>query len=283
MNRVAALLATPSIALERFDHEPGVAHEDPECECAATHAINFVETGSFGLRFPGPGSRASRGSHEWRQLTPKRIFVARPGLEFCCRHDREHPDDECLSVRYSEAAIESLRSAGAPPLAGGVRDQTNRGAYLQRKLRDAGSDAALAEALAGALHWALASSDPVSPRKPLFRASQLSWYAARVDRAKALIRADYAEPLPLSRLAKEVGMSLYHFARVFQELEGQPPHRYLRDVRLAAAEARLRQGASVTETCFAVGFGSLSHFTTSYRTRFGRRPSDLVERARSAT
>ena len=49
---------------------------------------------------------------------------------------------------------------------------------------------------------------------------------------KALIREHYAEPLSLSRMAREVGMSVYHFARVFAELEGQPPHKYLLGVRL---------------------------------------------------
>lgn len=70
-------------------------------------------------------------------------------------------------------------------------------------------------------------------------------------------------------------MSVFHFARIFGELEGRPPHRFLTDVRLAQAHARLRDGASVTDTCFAVGFGSLSHFVTTFRRRYGTRPSEL--------
>jgi AraC-like DNA-binding protein len=77
-------------------------------------------------------------------------------------------------------------------------------------------------------------------------------------------------------MAVEAGMRLYHFARVFRELEGRPPHAYLRDRRLAEAEARLRAGASVTETCFAVGFGSLSHFVTTFRRHRGLRPSEVA-------
>jgi AraC family transcriptional regulator len=70
-------------------------------------------------------------------------------------------------------------------------------------------------------------------------------------------------------------MSLFQFARVFAELEDRPPHRFLVDVRLAHAAARLRDGAGVTDTCFAVGFGSLSHFVTTFRRRYGMRPSDV--------
>jgi AraC-like DNA-binding protein len=60
-------------------------------------------------------------------------------------------------------------------------------------------------------------------RHPLFRPERLAWYAARVDRAKALIEARYAEPLSLSDIARDSAMSVFHFARIFSELEGQPP------------------------------------------------------------
>ena len=63
---------------------------------------------------------------------------------------------------------------------------------------------------------------------------------------------------------------------------GRPPHRFLTDVRLAHAHARLREGASVTDTCFAVGFGSLSHFVTTFRRRYGARPSELRRSGRAA-
>lgn len=79
-------------------------------------------------------------------------------------------------------------------------------------------------------------------RHPLFRPERLAWYAARVDRAKALIEARYAEPLSLSDIARDSAMSVFHFARIFSELEGQPPHRFLTDVRLAHADASLRDG-----------------------------------------
>ena len=82
-------------------------------------------------------------------------------------------------------------------------------------------------------------------------------------------------------LARDSGMSVFHFARIFSELEGQPPHRLLTDVRLAHADARLRDGAAVTDTCFAVGFGSLSHFVTTFRRRYGVRPSDIGRNGRA--
>ena len=72
-------------------------------------------------------------------------------------------------------------------------------------------------------------------------------------------------------------MSLFHFARVFRELTGLPPHRYLLRTRLERAAQRLRTGDSVTNTCYAVGFSNLSHFTRSFRRRFGVAPSCFLQ------
>ncbi len=89
------------------------------------------------------------------------------------------------------------------------------------------------------------------------------------------MRTQFAEPLSLSRMAREVGMSLYPFARLFAELEGETPHRFLVGVRLQEAARRLRAGGRVTDVCFAVGFGSLSHFTTTFRREYGAPPSEF--------
>lgn len=262
MNRVVQLVQTAAVALRRFDHTPGVVHRDPERERAAGHAVNFVEAGSFRVRTTG----------QWHEIARHSVFVTTPGLEFSCAHHEDHPADCCFSVSYSEQAVESARSSvtfGSSP----VRPLTNRQAFLQLALGHCGpGDEARGEALAGALLWSLSAGNA---RHALFKPERLAWYAARVDRAKATIEARYAEPLSLTTLARDSGMSVFHFARVFAELEGRPPHRVLADVRLAHACARLRDGAGVTDTCFAVGFGSLSHFVTTFRRRYGSRPSDM--------
>lgn len=53
MNRVVHLVQTDAVALERFDHMPGVTHHDPERERATGHAVNFVETGTFRVQTTG--------------------------------------------------------------------------------------------------------------------------------------------------------------------------------------------------------------------------------------
>jgi len=262
MNRVVELVATPAVALRRFDHAPGLPHRDPDRERAAGHGVHFVEAGAFRVRTLGP----------WRALDVDSLLVTNPALELSFAHDEEHPTDACLTVAYSDQAIESARAfvtpGGAP-----VRPLTNRLAFLRRALGGcAPSDSVRFEALAGELLGALSTR---AARQPLYRPERFAWYAARVERAKALMEARHAEPLSLSILARDAGMSLFHFARVFGELEGRPPHRHLIELRLARARARLLAGAGVTDTCLAVGFGSLSHFVSAFRRRFGVRPSEV--------
>ncbi len=108
---------------------------------------------------------------------------------------------------------------------------------------------------------------------------QLGWYARRVDRAREKLDVDYSRDHKLASLAEEAGMSPFHFSRVFRELVGTPPHRYLVRRRLEVASKLLREGLSVSETCFSSGFTNLSHFVRSFRGYFGRSPSRFAKGA----
>jgi len=114
---------------------------------------------------------------------------------------------------------------------------------------------------------------------PLLRA--LDALAPRIEQSRARMLAGCAAPHSLASLAAGAGMSPFHFARVFRALVGVPPHRFLRNVRLDRALAMLREGASVTTTCYAVGFNNLSHFIRSFRRRFGSPPSHSGKKAQA--
>ena len=91
---------------------------------------------------------------------------------------------------------------------------------------------------------------------------------------------DYAAEHKLSSLARAVGISPFHLARVFRELTGVPPHLYLCCARLQNAARSLREGASVTEACFTSGFQNLSHFSRQFRRHFGVKPSTYAAKLR---
>lgn len=261
MNRVALLLKTPSVTLVEFDHPAGAAHHDPDEEESPHDSISFVESGMFDVQV---------GDEHW-QLGPGSLFVTRRGIPFSCRHEDEVPSDRCLTVSYSDGAIEDLHGLDLPALRPPFARTSARRQYLQHRLRSciAGESLRL-ELLAGALYESLTANRPSAPAG---RDGNVTSLMRRVDRAAQLIETDFARSLTLGELARAAGLSTYYFARAFQRFVGVPPHRYLTGVRLRHAARLLEDGAGVTFTCFEVGFGSLSHFVTAFRKRFGVVPS----------
>ena len=89
------------------------------------------------------------------------------------------------------------------------------------------------------------------------------------------IDAHIAEKISLTRLAKIAGLSRYHFARVFKQTFGVPPHRYHMVRRMERATNLLLQSTlPVTQIALRVGFHETSSFSRAYRRYTGLTPSD---------
>jgi AraC-like DNA-binding protein len=198
-------------------------------------------------------------------------------------HEENLPPDVCVSVVFShnffvgaDGDDDRLRTHGVPA----VLAPTNRLAFLKLRLLKLTeiADSFALEGLACEMIDALRCGGIESR---LYRERQIKWYAERVEAVREVLETRYWEPHSLASLAESVGMSPFQFARVFRELTGEPPHHYLLRVRLERASRMLLDGKPVTETCFEVGFSNLSHFTRSFRRRFGHAPSSL-KAARSA-
>jgi AraC-like DNA-binding protein len=97
---------------------------------------------------------------------------------------------------------------------------------------------------------------------------------ARLERARSLIHAEFAEPLDLDALARAAYFSRHHFLREFRREFELTPHQYLTRRRLEIAKQLLANtDLSVTEVCLAVGFSSLGSFSTLFRKHVGRSPA----------
>lgn len=94
----------------------------------------------------------------------------------------------------------------------------------------------------------------------------------QVRQAKCLMDRRFAEALSLEDMAAEAMLSKFHFARLFKNLYGRAPHRYLTEVRISHAKALLRAGMSVGEACEAVGFESVSTFTGLFKRATNQTP-----------
>ena len=83
------------------------------------------------------------------------------------------------------------------------------------------------------------------------------------------------DPISLGQLAGLCALSEYHFARMFRQSFGLPPHQYLLARRLARAQALLRGGAlPLGEIAWRCGFSSASHFTHRFRQAMGATPGE---------
>lgn len=85
-------------------------------------------------------------------------------------------------------------------------------------------------------------------------------------------------PPCLEDLARSAGMSHPKLNRCFKQLYGMTVFQYLRSERLNKARDMLeREGFTVTETAFQVGYDSLSHFSQAYKKQFGTSPSHCLK------
>jgi AraC-like DNA-binding protein len=104
---------------------------------------------------------------------------------------------------------------------------------------------------------------------------------AHLRRARDLMDREYAQPLDVPAIARAALMSPAHFSRKFRAVYGETPYSYLMTRRIERAKALLRQGMSVTDTCFAVGCTSLGSFSSRFTEIVGEVPSQYRARDHS--
>ncbi|MEO8126378.1 MAG: AraC family transcriptional regulator [Bryobacteraceae bacterium] len=104
----------------------------------------------------------------------------------------------------------------------------------------------------------------------------------RLCRARDLLGQVREQPLSIKDVAREAGISHYHFIRQFEALFGVTPHQFRIESRLNQAKQLLALGRhSVTEVCMEVGMSSVSSFSGLFWHRVGATPSLYRRRARS--
>lgn len=95
-----------------------------------------------------------------------------------------------------------------------------------------------------------------------------------VRRALELMKRTLEEPLPTSRLAERIGISVRQLERRFRAEMGSSPARYYMRLRVARAHRLLQQtDLSVAQVAAGAGFQSLEHFSRVYRQYYGCTPS----------
>jgi hypothetical protein len=120
-DRYQILLETADVSVNRFDHPPDEAHEDPEEELASRWAIAFVLAGSFDIEVKG----------KRRRLRPGSVLLTRPEHAFRFRHGEQCPTDVCLSIGFGPDTVSGIEEVWERP----ARVGDARLAYVERRIR----------------------------------------------------------------------------------------------------------------------------------------------------
>jgi AraC family transcriptional regulator len=90
------------------------------------------------------------------------------------------------------------------------------------------------------------------------------------------IAQNLAHDLTLGELASLVGLSRFHFARIFKATFGQSTRQYLSRQRIERASALLTTTRMpVASIATTVGFGGMARFATAFRQHTGHTPSQF--------
>lgn len=100
-----------------------------------------------------------------------------------------------------------------------------------------------------------------------------------VTHMQDVIEAHLGETLTLAALTRGTGYSMWHAARMFEEVTGVAPFTYLRRRRLSAAAQRLAEGESrVVDVAFDFVFDSHEGFTRAFARQFGLTPAGFMKK-----
>lgn len=99
--------------------------------------------------------------------------------------------------------------------------------------------------------------------------------AFKLRRVTELMEAQLDQEFHLAHLAREVGLSEFHFGRAFKKSTGYTPSHFFIRLRMERARQMLRETARpIIEVALDVGYSSASHFAQVFRREVGVTPRE---------
>jgi AraC-like DNA-binding protein len=264
------LSRAPGIRVAGFVYSVARATRPIE-EIYAQPRIVIVRDGMFHCRTAGGAATLLPGSVLLANMESAYEYTYEPGCA-----------ERCVSFAYDAAVIEDI-ARGL-----GLTAAHFRGVSLAPNARFATiAELVLAEdTTASVEEWAHVLAAEVlaaQPRTRAFVPSPTHVEGRRAVEACRLIERRASEPLSLSVVAAELGLSPFHFLRIFKRALGFTPHQYLVHTRLRhAAALTLHTAKPIAEIAFAVGFSDLANFNRSFRNVIGCSPRRLRQDARGS-
>lgn len=108
--------------------------------------------------------------------------------------------------------------------------------------------------------------------------------ALLVSNAMQYINQNFTETVTLTKAAETLHISPQYLSSIFKETSGVTFQVYLIEKRLSVAETLLKNNAcSVTSVCYECGYKNLSHFTRSFKRKYGISPHEYKQQTISQT
>lgn len=269
-----ARTAVPGLAIVRAERPSGLVHAVTRpLVCLVLQGRKQVTAGSRTVEFGAGESLVITGDLP----IVSQIVAATPAAPYLALAlDLDPAVIADLALRMGEPPPAEAPGVRADPTEAETADAALR---LMRLLDRPEAAAILRDQLARELHYWLM----VGRHGPAIR--RLGWpdgQARRVARAVALLRRDFARPLPVERLAAEAGMSPSAFHQHFRAATSLSPLQFQKRLRLIEARRLMMgEGAAAGAAAFAVGYESVSQFTREYRRMFGLPPGRDAEAGRA--
>jgi len=108
------------------------------------------------------------------------------------------------------------------------------------------------------------------------REDTIASHRRAVERVITSARERLCEPISLRDMSRVAYISTFHFNRVFHQITGLPPAKFISAMRLDEAKRLLlNTDRSITDISFEVGYNSLSTFTRRFTQRVGLGPREF--------
>ncbi|WP_144391762.1 helix-turn-helix domain-containing protein [Pleionea sediminis] len=98
----------------------------------------------------------------------------------------------------------------------------------------------------------------------------------RVVKVIDMIKKSISDNLAVEQLAKAVNLSVPRLTQLFKENTGISIRKYRRWHRLFVSANQLSSGKSLTETAQDTGFSDSAHFSNTFRSIMGLKPSEML-------
>jgi len=97
-----------------------------------------------------------------------------------------------------------------------------------------------------------------------------------VEIIKNYIQSNYMKKITVSEISKIVSLDRHYLTRLFKANTGKTTKEYLIETRLSEAIRLLKNGHSVTNTCYMVGYEDIFTFSKAFKKNFGHPPSATI-------